>query len=213
MLYLLVVMLVLRLVNNKFIKIVSTLNVLTILLIIQNPKLNAFSYQAPKETKTTSFHKTRAKQMSEKEKRSNKSKKKENWSSKYSYTVIKTAKQAKRFEDECRRIGLNTNSKDRGTKINYVYIKNVRLNCERGKTNLGIKSDGLSRGKYINSVTVKNSEIDGGNVNLGIKINKYRGETLNSGMENRVSVKKSKVNNNNETMKEKIVRKYMNSAW
>lgn len=185
----------------------------TVLLIIFNSKLNAFSYQVLSETKATSYHKTRAKQMSKKEKKSNESKKKENWSNKYGYTVIKTTKQARRFEEECRKIGLNSSSKDRGTKINYVYIKNVRLNCERGKTNIGIESDGLSRGKYVNSVTVNNSIIDGGNVNLGIKINKYRGETLISEIENKVRIKKSHVKNRNETVKEKNIGKYMNSDW
>ena len=132
------------------------------------------------DTTSKSYSKIRAKQMSQK-----------STSDRYSYNIIKNRKDAKKFEDECHRIGLTTTGNQRGTKMNYVVIKNVKLNCDSYNTNIGIKQNGYSSGKIINTVEVKNAKINGKNINLGVEIKNSKNRNINSAIGNNVKVKKT----------------------
>jgi len=79
----------------------------------------------------------------------------------------------------------------RGTKVNWVTIENVTINCS--DASVGVKTNGYSSGKIINNVSIKNTTIQGGNINLGIEVDKYKGETINSNMTNKVNANNANI--------------------
>ena len=131
----------------------------------------------------------------------------------YNYVEIRSSADLKKFiKDGCINVGIDTtNNHIRGKKINYVSIRNVKLDTasfcnEFSGINFGIISDDLINSKLTNIVKIRNSKISD-SVNAGIIVKSNRNNIQNLKLQNNVLIKRSEFGTKRELSKLRTQRK------
>jgi len=111
----------------------------------------------------------------------------------YNYVEIRSSDDLKKFiKDGCVNVGLNTENGNRGRKINYVSIQNVKFDatslCKDFEgVNFGIISDEAINTKLTNFVKIKNTVIND-SVNAGIIISGKNDRLENAQLTNNILI-------------------------